>query len=124
MAGNAREAFVTEQPDAKLQYDVDLARLNSRRLIEVKRSDGSNEIEKPLFKRETAGEFYRRRESHYRNSGCECCRKFFEEQRRRGDVARPSLPSVRTATDLHVLDRVLYGLRNGLMNLRRTKSWA
>jgi hypothetical protein len=108
-----------QQPDTKLQNDADSAQPDSRRLIEAKRSDHSNEIEKPLFKPATAGQFYRRRESHYRNSGCACCHKFFEEQRRRGNVTRPSLPSVRTATDLHVLDRVLYGLRDGLMSLRR-----
>jgi hypothetical protein len=112
---------MAKEPDTKLQDCVDSAKLNSRRIMTAERFHDPNDIEEPLFKLEEVGEFYPRRESHDRSSGCEWCRQFFEEQSRRGEVARPSLPSVRATIDLPALDRVFYGLRDAVMNLRWSK---
>jgi hypothetical protein len=118
--GNVEEASMAEKPDT-LQDCFAAAKLNSLSVMTAERFDDPDDIEEPLFKLEEVGEFYRRRESHDRSSGCEWCREFFKQQSRRGDVARPPLPSVRAAIDLHALDRVFYGLRDVVMNLGRSK---
>jgi hypothetical protein len=68
--------------------------VNSLRIKPTKRFHEPGNIEEVVVGLGEVGEFYRRRESHDRNDGCEWCRQFLAEQSRRGDGARASLPSV------------------------------